>query len=245
MPTEHVGRLAEMMTRRSEMLLRLLEDLTLVHELELGALEVDLQPVDLDELCRDSLVERLPHQKRPVSLDIAPDTVAHTDPLRVTQILDNLVSNALRYGGPNVTLRAAPTRRMGGDRTSRTTARGVPPELEGSMFDAYVRGPESSRARWQRPRAHHRAEPDRGPRRLRGLRRHGRATVHRDPAGCSRCRAATAASGDAEELAQRVDREVDDEQHRHQPHQPVDLADLAADELDHDVGDEARRRYRR
>ena len=144
MPAEHVGKLAEMMTRRSEMLMRLLEDLTLVHQLELGALEVDLQPVDLDELCRDSLVERLPHQKRPVSLDIAPDTVAHTDPLRVTQILDNLVSNALRYGGPNVTLRA---RRRGAwvEVHVEDDGSGVPPDLEGSMFDAYVRGPESSR----------------------------------------------------------------------------------------------------
>lgn len=144
MPSDDVGRLAEMMTRRSEMLLRLLEDLTLVHQLELGALEVDLQPVELDELCRNSLVERLPHQKRPVSLDIAPDTVAHTDPLRVVQILDNLVSNALRYGGPNVTLRA---QRRGAwvEVHVEDDGAGVPPELEPSMFDAYVRGPDSGR----------------------------------------------------------------------------------------------------
>lgn len=144
MPSEHVGRLAEMMTRRSEMLLRLLEDLALVNQLESGALEVDLQPVDLDELCRDALVERLPHQARPVSLQIAPDTVAHTDPLRVTQILDNLVSNALRYGGPNVTLRAGRRGRWV-EVHIEDDGSGVPPDLAESMFDPYVCGPESSR----------------------------------------------------------------------------------------------------
>ena len=47
MQSDDVSRLAEMITRRSEMLLRLLEDLTLVHQLEHGVLDVDLQPVDL------------------------------------------------------------------------------------------------------------------------------------------------------------------------------------------------------
>lgn len=144
MQSDDVSRLAEMMTRRSEMLLRLLEDLTLVHQLEHGVLDVDLQPVDLAELFQDALTERLPRQARPLTLEIAPDTVAHTDPLRVTQILDNLVSNAVRYGGPNVTVRA---RRRGRwvEVHVEDDGTGVPPELESSMFDAYVRGPESGR----------------------------------------------------------------------------------------------------
>lgn len=145
MPAEQVDRLTEVITRRSEMLLRLLEDLALVHQLETGTVEVDLRPVDLHELCRDALVERLPHQARPVAMEIAPGTVAHTDPLRVTQILDNLVSNALRYGGPNITLRAHRRGRWV-DLHVEDDGTGVPPDLEASMFDAYVRGPDSERA---------------------------------------------------------------------------------------------------
>jgi signal transduction histidine kinase len=144
MTVEHVGRLAEMMTRRSGMLLRLLEDLALVQQLEIGDLEVDLSPVDLGTLCRDALGERLPLQGHSVTLDIAPGTVAHTDPMRLTQILDNLVTNALRYGGPQVTVRA---RRHGRwvEVQVEDDGSGVPPELEESMFEAHVRGPDSGR----------------------------------------------------------------------------------------------------
>src|SRR5215217_4184511 len=71
-------------------------------------------------------------------------------------------------------------------------------------------------------------------------------SLWRPMAGTSRppCRSCTSllrgppSSADAEQLTDRVDREVDDEESCHQPHQPMDVADPAADELDEHVDDE-------
>ena len=64
------------------------------------------------------------------------------DPVRITQVLDNLVTNALRYGGPNVhvsAVRAGSSVRL----TVSDDGVGVPDELVDSLFEAYVHGTAS------------------------------------------------------------------------------------------------------
>ena len=64
------------------------------------------------------------------------------DPLRLTQVVDNLVTNALRYGGPNVHVSAA----RDGSHVRLTVSDdgpGIPDALAGSLFDAYVHGSRS------------------------------------------------------------------------------------------------------
>src|SRR5687768_16573930 len=96
-----------MLARRSDMLVRLLGDLSTAHLAERGELDLSLQPVSLKDVCRELLEERQPALGGRITADVAADAVVVADPLRITQVLDNLVTNALRYGGPNVHVAAA------------------------------------------------------------------------------------------------------------------------------------------
>ena len=68
--------------------------------------------------------------------------MALADQVRITQILDNLVSNALRYGGPDV--RVCAVRESEVVRLSVTdNGPGVPDHLDESLFEGYSKGASS------------------------------------------------------------------------------------------------------
>lgn len=140
-PTMRI-QLSEMVARRSEMLGRLLEDLGTMHEVDRGSLSLRLQPVSMAELCGEMLAERMPTIGSAITLDIADGTTVLGDPLRLHQILDNLLTNAKRYGGPHITLSA---RSVGANvrLTVHDDGAGVPTLLVPTLFEAYSRGPDS------------------------------------------------------------------------------------------------------
>src|SRR5688500_2949889 len=107
LPPGVVAHLAEMMVRRSDMLVRLLGDLSTSHLAERNELDLSLERVSLPEICRELLAERGPGVGAQITLDVADDAVVVADPIRITQVLDNLVTNAIRYGGSNVHVSAA------------------------------------------------------------------------------------------------------------------------------------------
>ncbi len=144
LPPGVVAHLTEMMMRRSDMLVRLLGDLSTSHLAERGELELSLQPVSLSDVCHELLTERQPAIGAHITIDVAEDAVALADPTRITQVLDNLITNALRYGGPHVHVSA--TRDSESVRlTVSDDGNGVPEELVDNLFRAYVRGPSSQR----------------------------------------------------------------------------------------------------
>jgi two-component sensor histidine kinase len=136
------ARLTGMLARRSEMLVQLLSDLATCHLAGREELDLSLQRVSLPEICRDVVAERQPAQGAPIGLDVAEDAVAVADPIRLTQVLDNLVTNALRYGGPEVSV----TARRAGSQVRLSVSDdgpGVPAELVDTVFDAYSHGDSS------------------------------------------------------------------------------------------------------
>jgi two-component sensor histidine kinase len=143
LPPGVVAHLTEMMDRRSEMLVRLLSDLSTAHLADRGELDLSLQAVSLPEICRDLIEERQPILgSSRISIDVADDARVVADPTRITQVLDNLVTNALRYGGPHVEVRAV---REGAHvvLTVADDGEGIPAELVDTLFDAYVHGTRS------------------------------------------------------------------------------------------------------
>ena len=88
------------------------------------------------------MAERQPAVGGQITVDVAEDMLVLADRMRLTQVLDNLVTNALRYGGPNVHVSA---RRD--DTYVRLTVAddgdGVPEELLATLFRAYARGEAS------------------------------------------------------------------------------------------------------
>jgi len=140
LPPGVVAHLAEMMVRRSDMLVRLLGDLSTSHLAERNQLDVSLERVSLPDICRELLDERRPGAQ--ITVDVAADAVVIADPVRITQVLDNLVTNALRYGGPNVHVSAT---RAGSSvqLTVSDDGTGVPDDLVDTLFEAYVHGTAS------------------------------------------------------------------------------------------------------
>ena len=142
LPPGVVAHLAEMMVRRSDMLVRLLADLSTSHLAERDELDISLERVALPDICQELLAERMPGADASITVDVAPDAMVVGDPVRITQVLDNLVTNALRYGGPNVRISAA---RAGSSvrLTVSDDGDGVPQDLVDTLFEAYVHGEAS------------------------------------------------------------------------------------------------------
>ena len=90
----------EISQRESTRLAKLVDDLFLLTRLECEKLTLDIGQVDLDELVRESLAaHRALAQERKIQLSYPPVTPAAVagDALRIRQVLDNLLDNALQH----------------------------------------------------------------------------------------------------------------------------------------------------
>ena len=102
---ERLGRRLEMMDRQVERLNRLVGDLLDVTRVEAGQFELHRERADLRDAVREvaHLFEgSSPKHRLEVQLPEEPVIASH-DPLRIGQVLNNLVSNAIKYspeGGP-------------------------------------------------------------------------------------------------------------------------------------------------
>lgn len=88
--------------RQIRNMVRLIDDMLDVTRLRRDALSIQTKPVDLAELAR-AVVDNLRHQAEAAGCAItleAPDTLRGVwDEFRIEQVLTNLLTNALRYGG--------------------------------------------------------------------------------------------------------------------------------------------------
>jgi two-component system sensor histidine kinase KdpD len=88
--------------REASDLSAIVEDLLVAARSELGTIRVTATPVDVRGTV-DLVLRALPtsHRLR-ITVSSDPSTWALGDPARLRQIIRNLVSNAVRYGGPNI-----------------------------------------------------------------------------------------------------------------------------------------------
>ncbi len=113
----------------------LVDDLLAASRLEAGGLEYSIEPVDVRAETR-SLLDSLNH--RGASVYIAMDAgVVEADRRRLRQIVRNLVSNAVKYGGPNIEVKGLD------DDDSYTVVviddgQGVPRDVEEHLFTRFT-----------------------------------------------------------------------------------------------------------
>ncbi|MBU0703915.1 MAG: HAMP domain-containing histidine kinase, partial [Chloroflexi bacterium] len=130
---------------------RLVEDILEISSIDAGRLEMKPRPTSLDELA--GIVFASHHtraQERGLSLEHRPaetETVALADPDRITQVLNNLVENAIRYTseGGRVTVftgKQAAEGRAWASVTVADTGRGIPEKELPHIFDRFFRGEE-------------------------------------------------------------------------------------------------------
>jgi two-component system phosphate regulon sensor histidine kinase PhoR len=86
--------------RNSERLLRLVSDLLFSAQVREGRLALDLEPLDLAVLSWQAVADHAPRAaSEGVELrhDLPESLLVQADPVRIRQVLDNLLSNALKY----------------------------------------------------------------------------------------------------------------------------------------------------
>jgi signal transduction histidine kinase len=133
----------DVIRRGNDRLRRIVEDLLLVAEIEAERLELRAQPTDLAELAAATVEDARPVAAGngiELSLEVEGSLPLQADAARLRQVLDNLVSNALKFTprGGSVTLSAS-----NGDGPLRVevsdTGIGVPPDELGQLFSRFYR----------------------------------------------------------------------------------------------------------
>jgi two-component system, OmpR family, sensor histidine kinase BaeS len=126
---------------------RLLDDLQLLATADSGVLGLDRRPTELAALVRDAVAAFEP---RAEGSGVALSSVAEgpsealVDPVRVRQVLDNLVGNAVRHtpAGGDVTIRLS-GRDDAVEIAVVDTGPGIPPDRIDGIFDRYTRSADS------------------------------------------------------------------------------------------------------
>jgi signal transduction histidine kinase len=135
--------------RGTTRLQRIVEDLLLVAQIEADRLELDPAPADLAELAAGAVEAALPasdEQGIELVLDAAGPLPIEADAGRLRQVLDNLVSNALKFtpSGGSVMLSAS----NGNGRLRievADTGIGIPHEELGQLFSRFYRASNATR----------------------------------------------------------------------------------------------------
>ena len=130
----------------TRLLSRLIDDLRDLSLAETGQLPLRREPTDMGELARTSAARFAPRaEERGVGLEVeaAGDLPrADVDPDRISQVLGNLLENALRHTPPGgrVTLRVGPASRPATlEATVRDTGSGIPAEHLPNVFEHFYR----------------------------------------------------------------------------------------------------------
>jgi signal transduction histidine kinase len=139
----------EVIRRSAARLHALVEDLLLVAQIEAKRIELTYAPVDLVELATHSIdVARPVAEEKGVAVEVAADhpPVIQGDARRLTQVLDNLVSNAVKFtnagGSVRVTVEGdGPNARL----TVTDTGIGVPSDEQGQVFSRFFRSSTAAR----------------------------------------------------------------------------------------------------
>jgi len=130
-------------------LMAILNDILDLSKIEAGKLELEVAPFEIRVLGRQ--LERVWRETArakglALSLEIAPDTPPWLsgDPIRVRQILLNLVSNALKFTQEGrVDIAIAPHAAGGVEITVSDTGIGMTPEQQAKLFTPFVQGDRS------------------------------------------------------------------------------------------------------
>jgi len=141
------GREGEIFQRQVDHLVRLVDDLLDVSRVTRGKIELKFERVELAQVMNKAvemaslLIEQRRHR---FEIDIAPGLVWEGDPVRLAQVVSNLLTNAARYTEPGgqLWLRA---RRDGGavEISVRDTGIGLAPEVRAQVFELFFQGKRS------------------------------------------------------------------------------------------------------
>ncbi|GGK34498.1 hypothetical protein GCM10010124_28900 [Pilimelia terevasa] len=134
---------AEVIDRKSSHLHHLVEDLLTLARLDAGSIEIDPRPLSAARLIREAVQEQGPAaQAKNLTVAVATGRLSpvHGDPTRLRQVLDNLISNAVKYTPEGGTVRVvAADAEAGVVVTVTDTGIGIPADQYGQLFQRFFR----------------------------------------------------------------------------------------------------------
>jgi signal transduction histidine kinase len=145
LPANH-ARAVEVIERNARRLLRLVNDLLVLAQARAGELRLELETVDLAQLARDAseLAQPLADQGRlrlDLSTPAAGAALVRGDRLRLAQLVDNLVSNAIKFTPPGGRVRiGVRAGRASVALTVQDDGPGMSDADQSRLFDAFTRG---------------------------------------------------------------------------------------------------------
>jgi PAS domain S-box-containing protein len=146
--TEDQNRFLAVVDRNSKRLMHLVGDLLFLAQIDAGKLALDLSDVDLDEVVADAIEAAGPiADENGIELraHVEPTPVLVGDRSRLAQVLDNLVSNALKFttdgGSVDVWVSSVDGQVV---IEVRDTGMGIPPAEQAHLFDRFFRSSEAT-----------------------------------------------------------------------------------------------------
>jgi len=133
-------RLLTLIQQESARMSRLVEDLLLLARFDAGP-PLDRAPVDLASIAAQAVSQaRFTHPGRPVNLAATAPVIVWADAVRVRQVIDNLVGNAVQHtpAGTAVTVTVTSTAEFG-DLTVADRGPGLTPEQAARVFERFYR----------------------------------------------------------------------------------------------------------
>jgi len=130
--------------RNADRLLRLVDDLLMLNRLEAGGLPIDLKQVSLRDIAAEAVKNAVPIAAQSgvtVHLDAGEGPPALADARRITQVLDNLIGNAVKFSHAGGLVQVRLRYGRGTWRIDVSDAGiGIPPDETARLFDLFVRG---------------------------------------------------------------------------------------------------------
>ncbi len=142
-PEDHESSLG-IVKSESELLLRLVSDIVDFSKLTAGAAVFKREPFLIRPEIEAAIKRVFPDAGQAPAVDVADDVAIHFDKDRFGQLLTNLLTNARRYGGPNLEISV---RREGAgiDLFVRDDGEGIPESEIKTIFDPFVQGTRQHR----------------------------------------------------------------------------------------------------
>ncbi len=133
----------DIIQRNAHRLHRLVGDLLLLSMVESGTMALELAPVSIPEVTAEAVRDASAAAAGfGISLDVSPGKgpVVQADQLRLMQVLDNLIANAVKFSHPGDRVRVGAAWDGRAWRIDVTDSGiGIPPDELGQLFDRFVR----------------------------------------------------------------------------------------------------------
>jgi signal transduction histidine kinase len=130
--------------RNADRLLRLIDDLLMLNRLEARGLPLDRYQASLGDIAAEAVRYAAPvaaQSRVTVHLDAGEGPLVRVDARRVTQVLDNLIGNAVKFSHPGGLVQVRLRYARGTWRIDVSdTGIGIPPDEAARLFGQFVRG---------------------------------------------------------------------------------------------------------